>query len=155
MTANGKQPTALRAWDTSVRWPGDRTRNQLQLLVSQTSHSHIRSDHTFTDNCWFALDSHCDTGYLLYGDFCYYFETKMVKNWQDAEAHCTREQGHLASFHTEEELSFLIGELLRVQIKLWLKWSISLTHSINADVLLSWHFDSSHARGSLGGFEWH
>lgn len=81
----------------------------------------LRSDHTFTDNCWFALDSHCDTGYLLYGDFCYYFETKMVKNWQDAEAHCTREQGHLASFHTEEELSFLIGELLRVQIKLWLK----------------------------------
>uniref|UniRef100_A0AAX7SPA5 C-type lectin domain-containing protein n=1 Tax=Astatotilapia calliptera TaxID=8154 RepID=A0AAX7SPA5_ASTCA len=55
-------------------------------------------------------DSHCDTGYLLYGDFCYYFETKMVKNWQDAEAHCTREQGHLASFHTEEELSFLIGD---------------------------------------------
>uniref|UniRef100_A0A3Q2V296 C-type lectin domain-containing protein n=1 Tax=Haplochromis burtoni TaxID=8153 RepID=A0A3Q2V296_HAPBU len=53
-------------------------------------------------------NSHCDTGYLLYGDFCYYFETKMVKNWQDAEAHCTREQGHLASFHTEEELSFLI-----------------------------------------------
>lgn len=113
------------------------------------------TDHTFTDDCWFALESHCDTGYLLYGDFCYYFETKMVKNWQDAEAHCTREQGHLASFHTEEELSFLIGELLREHIKLWLKWSISLTHSINADVFLSWHFDSSHARGSLGGFEWH
>uniref|UniRef100_A0A3B4FFS2 C-type lectin domain-containing protein n=1 Tax=Pundamilia nyererei TaxID=303518 RepID=A0A3B4FFS2_9CICH len=58
-----------------------------------------------------GLDSHCDTGYLLYGDFCYYFETKMVKNWQDAEAHCTREQGHLASFHTEEELSFLIAHM--------------------------------------------
>ncbi|XP_005917437.1 macrophage mannose receptor 1 [Haplochromis burtoni] len=58
-----------------------------------------------------APDSHCDTGYLLYGDFCYYFETKMVKNWQDAEAHCTREQGHLASFHTEEELSFLIAHM--------------------------------------------
>uniref|UniRef100_A0A4W6CCZ7 C-type lectin domain-containing protein n=1 Tax=Lates calcarifer TaxID=8187 RepID=A0A4W6CCZ7_LATCA len=36
--------------------------------------------------------------------------TETVKNWQDAEAHCTREQGHLASFHSQEELSFLTGE---------------------------------------------
>ncbi|GLD55459.1 macrophage mannose receptor 1 [Lates japonicus] len=58
-----------------------------------------------------APDSHCDPGYLLYGDFCYHFETETVKNWQDAEAHCTREQGHLASFHSQEELSFLTAHM--------------------------------------------
>uniref|UniRef100_A0A8C9Z2Y5 C-type lectin domain-containing protein n=1 Tax=Sander lucioperca TaxID=283035 RepID=A0A8C9Z2Y5_SANLU len=58
----------------------------------------------------FASDSHCDPGYLLYEDFCYHFESESVKNWQDAETHCSREQGHLASFHSEEQLSFLIGE---------------------------------------------
>ncbi|XP_036973174.1 macrophage mannose receptor 1 [Acanthopagrus latus] len=56
-------------------------------------------------------DSHCDAGYLLYGDFCYKFETEEVKNWQDAEAHCVKEQGHLASFHTQEELSFLVAHM--------------------------------------------
>lgn len=59
---------------------------------------------------YFASDSHCDPGYLLYGDFCYQFETETVKNWQDAEAHCNREQAHLASFHSQEELSFLTGQ---------------------------------------------
>lgn len=37
-----------------------------------------------------------------------------MKNWQDAEAHCVKEQGHLASFHTQEELSFLVGEHLGI-----------------------------------------
>lgn len=37
MMANGKQPTALRAWVTFVRWQEDRTRNRLHLLVSQTN----------------------------------------------------------------------------------------------------------------------
>uniref|UniRef100_A0A3P8UDS1 C-type lectin domain-containing protein n=1 Tax=Cynoglossus semilaevis TaxID=244447 RepID=A0A3P8UDS1_CYNSE len=55
----------------------------------------------------FPADSHCDNGYLLYRDFCYHFETETVKSWQDAEDHCTSEQGHLVSFHSEEELSFL------------------------------------------------
>lgn len=57
-------------------------------------------------------DSHCDRGYLLYGNFCYKFESESVKTWQDAEAHCVSEQAHLASFHSEEELSFLNGEQL-------------------------------------------
>uniref|UniRef100_A0A3P8UDU9 C-type lectin domain-containing protein n=1 Tax=Cynoglossus semilaevis TaxID=244447 RepID=A0A3P8UDU9_CYNSE len=57
----------------------------------------------------FPADSHCDNGYLLYRDFCYHFETETVKSWQDAEDHCTSEQGHLVSFHSEEELSFLTG----------------------------------------------
>ncbi|XP_047200502.1 macrophage mannose receptor 1 [Hippoglossus stenolepis] len=56
-------------------------------------------------------DSHCDPGHLLYGDFCYHFETERVKNWHDAEAHCSREQGHLASFHSQEELSFLTAHM--------------------------------------------
>uniref|UniRef100_A0A3B3BHJ3 C-type lectin domain-containing protein n=1 Tax=Oryzias melastigma TaxID=30732 RepID=A0A3B3BHJ3_ORYME len=53
---------------------------------------------------------HCDPGYLLYGNYCYHLETEDVKNWQDAEDHCSRQQGHLASIHSQEELSFLTGE---------------------------------------------
>lgn len=34
----------------------------------------------------------------------------MVKTWQDAETYCVAQQGHLVSFHSQEELSFLIGE---------------------------------------------
>ncbi|MEQ2275125.1 hypothetical protein XENORESO_021066 [Xenotaenia resolanae] len=56
-------------------------------------------------------DGHCDRGYLLYKDFCYHFETEQVKNWQDAEAHCTKEQGHLVSFSSEEDLSFLTAHM--------------------------------------------
>lgn len=55
-------------------------------------------------------DSHCDQGYLLYGDFCYQFETEMTKSWQEAEEHCKSEQAHLASIHTQAELSFITGE---------------------------------------------
>uniref|UniRef100_A0A8C9SMF2 C-type lectin domain-containing protein n=1 Tax=Scleropages formosus TaxID=113540 RepID=A0A8C9SMF2_SCLFO len=56
----------------------------------------------------FALDSHCDTGYLLFGDFCYHFESETVKNWEDAETYCGNQNGHLASIHSEEEISFLM-----------------------------------------------
>lgn len=56
-------------------------------------------------------DSHCDQGYLLYGDFCYQFETEMTKSWQEAEDHCKSEQGHLASVHTQAELSFITGHM--------------------------------------------
>lgn len=58
-----------------------------------------------------APDSHCDAGYLLYGDYCYQFETESMKNWQDAEAHCQTEHAHLASFHSQEELSFLVAHM--------------------------------------------
>ncbi|XP_068430349.1 uncharacterized protein [Clinocottus analis] len=58
-----------------------------------------------------APGSFCATGYLLYGDFCYQFETESVKTWQDAEAHCGKEQAHLASFHSEEELSFITAHM--------------------------------------------
>ncbi|TNN53351.1 Macrophage mannose receptor 1 [Liparis tanakae] len=58
-----------------------------------------------------APDSHCDAGYLLYGDFCYQFETESMKSWHDAEAHCSSEQAHLASVHREEELSFITAHM--------------------------------------------
>ncbi|XP_033951501.2 uncharacterized protein [Pseudochaenichthys georgianus] len=58
-----------------------------------------------------APDSHCDAGYLLYGDFCYQFETEQVRNWHDAEAHCSGEQSHLVSFHSLEELSFITAHM--------------------------------------------
>ncbi|XP_030005898.1 macrophage mannose receptor 1 [Sphaeramia orbicularis] len=54
---------------------------------------------------------HCDGGYLLYGNFCYAFETETMKNWHDAETHCAQEQGHLASLHSQEELSFLTAHM--------------------------------------------
>ncbi|XP_069566819.1 macrophage mannose receptor 1-like, partial [Brachyistius frenatus] len=60
-----------------------------------------------------APDSHCDNGYLLYGASCYHFKSDRVKTWQDAEAHCTSEQGHLVSFHSPEELSFLTSHMPR------------------------------------------
>ncbi|XP_076014518.1 uncharacterized protein LOC143007034 [Genypterus blacodes] len=58
-----------------------------------------------------APDSQCDPGYLLYGDFCYRFETEMVKNWDDAQADCFSQQANLVSFHSEEELSFLSAHM--------------------------------------------
>ncbi|KAM7392700.1 hypothetical protein PAMA_007697 [Pampus argenteus] len=68
-----------------------------------------------TEDTWdcgqIFTDSHCDAGYLLYGDFCYHFETEMVKNWQDAESYCNTDQGHLASFHSVEDLSFLTAHI--------------------------------------------
>uniref|UniRef100_A0A8C2WGU9 C-type lectin domain-containing protein n=1 Tax=Cyclopterus lumpus TaxID=8103 RepID=A0A8C2WGU9_CYCLU len=85
-----------------------------------------------TTNCFKSLgficemtDSHCDAGYLLYGDFCYQFETESVKTWHDAEAHCSREQAHLASLHSEEELSFLTGD--PTGISLWMGGHDSVT----------------------------
>ncbi|XP_026154124.1 macrophage mannose receptor 1 isoform X2 [Mastacembelus armatus] len=58
-----------------------------------------------------APDSHCEHGYLLYGDFCYRFETEVSKNWLDAEDDCKAQQAHLVSFHSEEELSFLTAHM--------------------------------------------
>ncbi|KAJ7986772.1 hypothetical protein DPEC_G00331850 [Dallia pectoralis] len=56
-------------------------------------------------------DSYCDTGYLLYEDFCYHFETEKVADWQAAEAYCSGQSGHLASFHSQEELSFMTAHM--------------------------------------------
>uniref|UniRef100_A0A8C2WK29 C-type lectin domain-containing protein n=1 Tax=Cyclopterus lumpus TaxID=8103 RepID=A0A8C2WK29_CYCLU len=84
----------------------------------------LAEDMLITVTC-FVSDSHCDAGYLLYGDFCYQFETESVKTWHDAEAHCSREQAHLASLHSEEELSFLTGD--PTGISLWMGGHDSVT----------------------------
>ncbi|XP_066502466.1 lymphocyte antigen 75, partial [Hoplias malabaricus] len=60
-----------------------------------------------------APDSHCDKGYLLYGDYCYYFESETVKTWQDAESYCVVEKGHLVSVHNQETVSFLTAHMSR------------------------------------------
>ncbi|KAJ3605426.1 hypothetical protein NHX12_027473 [Muraenolepis orangiensis] len=54
---------------------------------------------------------HCAPGYLLYGDFCYHFETENPFSWEEAEARCVSQQGHLVSFHSQEELSFLSAHM--------------------------------------------
>lgn len=61
------------------------------------------------NGCSFA-DSHCDEGYLLYGDHCYHFESESVKTWQEAESYCVAQNGHLVSIHNQEIISFLTGE---------------------------------------------
>uniref|UniRef100_A0A3B3BHP6 C-type lectin domain-containing protein n=1 Tax=Oryzias melastigma TaxID=30732 RepID=A0A3B3BHP6_ORYME len=48
----------------------------------------------------------CPFGWKTFAGNCYWM-TEDVKNWQDAEDHCSRQQGHLASIHSQEELSFL------------------------------------------------
>ncbi|XP_036384637.1 C-type mannose receptor 2 [Megalops cyprinoides] len=60
-----------------------------------------------------APDSHCDAGYLLYGDHCYHFETETVKNWDDAQAYCINQNGNLASVHSQEEMSILTAHMTR------------------------------------------
>uniref|UniRef100_A0A3Q3MM23 C-type lectin domain-containing protein n=1 Tax=Mastacembelus armatus TaxID=205130 RepID=A0A3Q3MM23_9TELE len=53
-------------------------------------------------------NSHCEHGYLLYGDFCYRFETEVSKNWLDAEDdYCVSRGANLASIHSHDEEAFL------------------------------------------------
>ncbi|KAF4077177.1 hypothetical protein AMELA_G00205040 [Ameiurus melas] len=56
---------------------------------------------------------HCDQGYLLYGDYCYHFESESVKTWQDAENYCVSQKGHLASIHDQETVSFITAHITR------------------------------------------
>ncbi|XP_062340567.1 macrophage mannose receptor 1 [Osmerus eperlanus] len=58
-----------------------------------------------------APEFHCDAGYLLFGDHCYHFESERAMNWQDAENYCSNQNGHLASFQDQEELSFLTAHM--------------------------------------------
>lgn len=79
----------------------------------------------------FSADSHCDEGYLLFGDYCYHFETEMVKNWQDAENYCVAQNGHLVSIHDQETVSFLTGAIEdRFFIKDIYSWIILLATKI-------------------------
>uniref|UniRef100_A0A672LRB8 C-type lectin domain-containing protein n=1 Tax=Sinocyclocheilus grahami TaxID=75366 RepID=A0A672LRB8_SINGR len=68
----------------------------------------------------FSADSHCDEGYLLFGEHCYHFETETVKNWQDAENYCVAQNGHLVSIHNQEAVSF-------IQVSLWMGAHDSIT----------------------------
>uniref|UniRef100_A0AAY4ERX0 C-type lectin domain-containing protein n=1 Tax=Denticeps clupeoides TaxID=299321 RepID=A0AAY4ERX0_9TELE len=82
---------------------------QLISLLLQTSGTY--SGKWETTNCFKNLgyickmsgDSHCDEGYLLFGDHCYHFETEMTKNWNDAEAYCVNQNANLVSIHTAEQ----------------------------------------------------
>uniref|UniRef100_A0A8C1F879 C-type lectin domain-containing protein n=1 Tax=Cyprinus carpio carpio TaxID=630221 RepID=A0A8C1F879_CYPCA len=74
----------------------------------------------------FSADSHCDEGYLLFGEHCYHFETETVKNWQDAENYCVAQNGHLVSIHKQETVSFLTGSV-PTGISLWMGAHDSIT----------------------------
>ncbi|XP_007252805.3 macrophage mannose receptor 1 [Astyanax mexicanus] len=60
-----------------------------------------------------APDFHCDEGYLLYGNYCYHFEAEMSKTWQEAEAYCVSQSGHLASIPNQETTSFITAHMPR------------------------------------------
>uniref|UniRef100_A0A8B9LUX4 C-type lectin domain-containing protein n=1 Tax=Astyanax mexicanus TaxID=7994 RepID=A0A8B9LUX4_ASTMX len=65
-------------------------------------------------------DFHCDEGYLLYGNYCYHFEAEMSKTWQEAEAYCVSQSGHLASIPNQETTSF-------ITVSLWMGGHDSVT----------------------------
>uniref|UniRef100_A0A665UEQ5 C-type lectin domain-containing protein n=1 Tax=Echeneis naucrates TaxID=173247 RepID=A0A665UEQ5_ECHNA len=69
----------------------------------------------FLSNLFLPPSAICPAGWASFAGSCYWM-TETVKNWHDAEAHCNSEQGHLASFHSQEELSFLTGELIHYGI---------------------------------------
>nr|XP_015217385.1 PREDICTED: macrophage mannose receptor 1-like [Lepisosteus oculatus] len=58
-----------------------------------------------------APGSFCDTGYVLFNETCYHFESDFVKNWGEAQKHCRDENGDLASFQNQETLSFLTAHM--------------------------------------------
>ncbi|XP_019730178.1 macrophage mannose receptor 1-like [Hippocampus comes] len=60
-----------------------------------------------TLGAWTASDFYCDHGDVLYGSFCYFFGS-WTASWRDAEDYCFNVwKGHLASFHSIEEVNFL------------------------------------------------
>ncbi|XP_060759757.1 snaclec 2-like [Neoarius graeffei] len=61
--------------------------------------------------CLSSAEFHCDQGYLLYGDYCYHFNSESDKTWQDAENYCSSQNGHLASVHNQETVRFITGLL--------------------------------------------
>uniref|UniRef100_A0A3B5QR54 C-type lectin domain-containing protein n=1 Tax=Xiphophorus maculatus TaxID=8083 RepID=A0A3B5QR54_XIPMA len=69
----------------------------------------------------FTSDGHCDRGYLLYKDSCYHFETEQVKNWQDAEADCVKENlgAELVSIHSMKEQSWVESYLYLATSDVW------------------------------------
>uniref|UniRef100_A0A673L5J8 C-type lectin domain-containing protein n=1 Tax=Sinocyclocheilus rhinocerous TaxID=307959 RepID=A0A673L5J8_9TELE len=80
----------------------------------------------------FSADSHCDEGYLLFGEHCYHFETETVKNWQDAENYCVAQNGHLVSIHNQEtpfEQGFIQAQIQSVPtgVSLWMGAHDSIT----------------------------
>ncbi|XP_063066766.1 macrophage mannose receptor 1, partial [Engraulis encrasicolus] len=91
-----------------------------------------------------APDSHCDQGYLLYGDSCYHFESEEVRNWNDAEQYCVRQGGHLASIHSPEEVGFFVAHMPSTS---WVGLSDSQTEGTwvwtdgSASDYLSWETD--------------
>uniref|UniRef100_A0A3B5KBC0 C-type lectin domain-containing protein n=1 Tax=Takifugu rubripes TaxID=31033 RepID=A0A3B5KBC0_TAKRU len=59
-----------------------------------------------------ALFSICPAGWASFSGSCYWlFVTESVSNWNDAETQCQRDQAHLASFHSQEELSFITAHM--------------------------------------------
>uniref|UniRef100_A0A3P9CZV2 C-type lectin domain-containing protein n=1 Tax=Maylandia zebra TaxID=106582 RepID=A0A3P9CZV2_9CICH len=78
--------------------------------------------------CVSLLFSQCQSGWREYENKCYFFSTD-TKSWLEANEFCLEEQGHLASFHTEEELSFLIALIQQspTGISMWMGGHDSMT----------------------------
>uniref|UniRef100_A0A3Q3VNV6 C-type lectin domain-containing protein n=1 Tax=Mola mola TaxID=94237 RepID=A0A3Q3VNV6_MOLML len=80
-------------------------RPPVQPLNNLTLFAACHSSLTFSCRPLAAI---CPAGWLSFSGSCYWLR---VKKWQDAEAHCVKEQAHLASFHSQEELSFITAHM--------------------------------------------
>uniref|UniRef100_A0A8B9LWB6 C-type lectin domain-containing protein n=1 Tax=Astyanax mexicanus TaxID=7994 RepID=A0A8B9LWB6_ASTMX len=61
----------------------------------------------FTNSLSLSALGDCEAGWRPYQDRCYYFSTEMSKTWQEAEAYCVSQSGHLASIPNQETTSFI------------------------------------------------
>ncbi|XP_037540516.1 ladderlectin-like [Nematolebias whitei] len=52
------------------------------------------------------MESECPSEWKFFRNHCFVFESD-EKTWDDAEGYCTDHDGHLASFHDENEYKFI------------------------------------------------
>jgi len=64
-------------------------------------------------NCLNAPAIVCSSGWIRRGGKCYKLFSKELKTYDDAEAICKQQNGHLVSIGTKEEHFFLVDYILR------------------------------------------
>ncbi|XP_068507708.1 secretory phospholipase A2 receptor-like isoform X1 [Syngnathus scovelli] len=77
-----------------------------------------------------VLTSQCDNDSFLYNGYCYHYEQKENKSWEDAETFCQARGGHLASFHSQAEGQFLYDHSTSVH---WVGHRKKNNDNINSD----------------------
>ncbi|XP_070537336.1 C-type mannose receptor 2-like [Ptychodera flava] len=60
----------------------------------------------------------CPSNWALHGDYCYLFETTLLKNFDDAKLACVSSGGRLASIESGDEQSFINSRLDNVRMRM-------------------------------------